>query len=109
MDAAQQIDQDFAFFFLKARQQQAFAFQRGDDDPSCVAVPFDVSEIEWLRPSRGSVLMTMRPRSCIKVSVRLTGPLSKPMTWQIRDAVMPGSAASSEMIRHSRTFTPNCF
>jgi len=41
---------------------------------------FGVSEIEWLRPSRGSVLIAINPRFAIRASVRLTGPLSKPMT-----------------------------
>ena len=48
----------------------------------------------------------MSPRFCINARFRLTGPLSKPMTWQMREAGMPGSIASSDMIRHSVTLTP---
>jgi hypothetical protein len=45
-----------------------------------VVNPFAVSEIEWVRPSWRSALMLTSPRSSSAASVRLTGPLSKPMT-----------------------------
>ena len=54
----------------------------------------------------GAVLIATKPRFCIVDRVRLTGPLLNPMTWQIREAWMPGSIASSDMIRHSVTLTP---
>ena len=65
-----------------------------------------VSEIAWVRPSSGAVRIATRPRFCSTDSLRLTGPLSKPITWQMREAGMPGSIASSDMIRHSVTLTP---
>ena len=76
---------------------------------SWVARPFAVSEIEWVRPSSGAVRIVTRPRFCSTDSVRLTGPLSNPITWQMREAGMPGSIASSDMIRHSVTLTPKFF
>ena len=53
--------------------------------------------------------MLTSPRSSIAASVRLTGPLSKPITWQMRAAEISGSIASSDRIRHSVTLTPKRF
>src|SRR3954454_9663823 len=43
---------------------------------SWTARPFAVSEIEWLRPSFGSILIATSPGFRNAASVRLTGPLS---------------------------------
>ena len=73
---------------------------------SWIARPRAVSEIAWVRPSSGAVRIATRPRFCSTDRLRLTGPLSKPITEQMREAGMPGSIASSDMIRHSVTLTP---
>jgi len=80
VDASQQVDQDFPLVLSQAGEQPALALEGCDDNWSWTCLPFGVSEIEWLRPSRGSVLIAINPRFCISASVRLTGPLSKPMT-----------------------------
>ncbi len=95
MDAEQQLDQCLLLVLAQAAEQPPLARERHPSmTSSWVARPLVVSEIEWLRPSSGSVLMETRSRFCSNARVRLTGPLSKPITWQMRAAGIPGSSAS---------------
>ena len=102
VDAAQQVDQDFPLRPSSGRTAivarvpaQRRSRCRGSRVPSRSA------KSNGCVRRQAPVRIVTRPRFCIIDSVRLTGPLSNPMTWQMREAGMPGSIAKQ---RHDPPF-----
>ena len=99
----------FTLRLARAGQQAAFARYDDRDDLVVGGKSLRGERDRMGAPSCRSALMLTSPRSSITGKVKLTGPLSKPITWQMQAAEVSGSIASSDRIRHSVTLTPKRF
>ncbi len=106
VQAVEKVDQGVALLGRQAGREAPLPIQRHDDD--LVVQRLAPRREAGEAPARVVRILVRRTRSRFSIAarVRLTGPLSKPITWQMRVAGMPGSMASRDMIRHSVTFTP---
>ena len=65
--------------------------------------------IEWNRRPAYAVVALSALNRLKTAKIHWIDLYTGPITWQIREAGIPGSIANCEMIRHSVTLTPKFF